>query len=82
MVEHEPPQVGPPVAPERPVEVGAVIDDGGGGRVGQPLGALEGPAAADPPQGVGRERGVADERDPPARRGAADVRQVELGQAP
>jgi hypothetical protein len=49
-------------------------------RVREPLGRLERPAAADAPQRVDRERGVADQREPGHGRPAQAVLHVELAQ--
>ena len=59
----------PAVAPQRGVEV-AAAGDRRGRLVHQPLGALEGPAAADAPERVARERRVAHEREAGPRRRA------------
>ena len=49
-------------------------------RVGEPLGRLEGPAAADAEERVGGERGVADQRQPGRHRLAHPVGHVDLAE--
>ncbi len=68
-----------PVALQGSIEVGPA-DERIGGLLNQPVRALEGPAAADSPQRVGRQRRVADERQARARGGTKDVGQLELAQ--
>ena len=63
------------IALERGIEV-AAVEERRRGLVDQPLGALECPAAADAPEGVAAERGVADEGEA----GSAAGR-IELGRS-
>jgi len=49
-----------------------------GEALGQPLGGLEGPAAADTEERIGGERGVADQGEPRCRRRAHPVRHLDL----
>ena len=63
MVRPEAAAVDAAVGVERGVEVPAA-DERAGRLLDEPLGALEGPAAADAPERVGGERGVAHEGQP------------------
>ena len=77
MVRTEAAPEGAAIALERDVEV-AVVEERRACLVHEPLGALEGPAAADAEERVGGERGIADEREPRAGCGAHLVRHLEL----
>ena len=77
MVEPEPATVDLAVGVERRIEVPAA-DERIGGLLDEPLRALKRPPAADAPQRIGRERGIAHERQAGPRGRATDVGHIEL----
>ena len=79
VVRAEPAAMDLAVGVERRVEVPAA-DERVGRLLHEPVRALERPPAADAPQRIGGERGVADEGQARPRGRPADVRQVELAQ--